>query len=124
MTMFEEEFIGVEWVKKVEELLKGFGARFEAEESVRIHVGDVIVEVSESGGGFAIALSIEIPKSLSLEDVDRCANAYRDMLKLLVKSGTEPSYELDTSIGYTFLRATIELKDVSEVLDLLKKMLS
>jgi hypothetical protein len=122
--MFEEEFIGVKWVKKVEELLKGFGARFEAEESVRIHVGDVIVEVSESGGGFAIALSIEIPKSLSLEDVDRCANAYRDMLKLLVKSGAEPSYELDTSIGYTFLRATIELKDVSEVLDLLRKMLS
>jgi len=125
--VFEEEVIGVggsEWLEKVKRFLRDVGARFEAEESVRIHVGDVVAEVSESGGGFVVTLSVEVPTTLSLEDVDRYANAYRDMLRMIVKAGKEPRYELDTSIGYPFLRAVIELGSIDDVLELLKKMLS
>ena len=125
--VFEEEVIGVggsEWLEKVKRFLRDVGARFEAEESVRIHVGDVVAEVSESGGGFVVTLSVEVPTTLSLEDVDRYANAYRDLLRMIAKAGKEPRYELDTSIGYPFLRAVIELGSIDEVLDLLKKMLS
>jgi len=46
------------------------------------------------------------------------------MLKLLAKAGLEPGYELDTSIGYVFLRAVIAIKDLEELLSTLRKMLS
>jgi phage host-nuclease inhibitor protein Gam len=125
--VFEEEVVsagGSEWLEKVKRFLRDAGVRFEAEESVRIHVGDVVAEVSEREGGFVVTLSVEVPTTLNLEDVDRYANAYRDMLKMIAKAGKEPRYELDTSIGYPFLRAVIELGSIDDVLEMLKKMLS
>ena len=124
--MFEEELVrgGSEWIDRVKDLLKELGARFEAEESVRIHIGDVVAEVMEREGGFVVSVSIEVPKALTLCEVDRYAEAYREMLKLLAKAGLEPGYELDTSIGYVFLRAVIAIKDLEELLSTLRKMLS
>jgi hypothetical protein len=124
--VFEEELVrgGSEWIDKVKDLLKELGARFEAEESVRIHIGDVVAEVMERDGGFVVSVSIEVPKAPALSEVDRYAEAYREMLKLLAKTGLEPGYELDTSIGYVFLRAVIAIKDLEELLSTLRKMLS
>jgi len=124
--VFEEELVrgGSEWIDRVKDLLKELGARFEAEESVRIHIGDVVAEVMEREGGFVVSVSIEVPKALTLCEVDRYAEAYREMLKLLAKAGLEPGYELDTSIGYVFLRAVIAIKDLEELLSTLRKMLS
>ena len=124
--MFEEELVrgGSEWIDRVKDLLKELGARFEAEESVRIHIGDVVAEVMEREGGFVVSVSIEVPKAPALSEVDRYAEAYREMLKLLAKAGLEPGYELDTSIGYVFLRAVIAVKDLEELLSTLRKMLS
>ena len=124
--MFEEELArgGSEWIDRVKDLLKELGARFEAEESVRIHIGDVVAEVMEREGGFVVSVSIEVPKAPALSEVDRYAEAYREMLKLLAKAGLEPGYELDTSIGYVFLRAVIAVKDLEELLSTLRKMLS
>jgi len=124
--VFEEELVrgGSEWIDRVKDLLKELGARFEAEESVRIHIGDVVAEVMEREGGFVVSVSIEVPKALTLSEVDRHAEAYREMLKLLAKAGLEPGYELDTSIGYVFLRAVIAIKDLEELLSTLRKMLS
>ena len=123
--MFEEELVrgGSEWIDRVKDLLKELGARFEAEESVRIHIGDVVAEVMEREGGFVVSVSIEVPKAPALSEVDRYAEAYREMLKLLAKAGLEPGYELDTSIGYVFLRAVIAVKDLEELLNTLRKML-
>jgi hypothetical protein len=124
--VFEEELVrgGSEWIDRVKDLLKELGARFEAEESVRIHIGDVVAEVMEREGGFVVSVSIEVPKAPALSEVDRYAEAYREMLKLLAKAGLEPGYELDTSIGYVFLRAVIAIKDLEELLSTLRKMLS
>jgi hypothetical protein len=123
--VFEEELVrgGSEWIDRVKDLLKELGARFEAEESVRIHIGDVVAEVMERDGGFVVSVSIEVPKAPALSEVDRYAEAYREMLKLLAKAGLEPGYELDTSIGYVFLRAVIAVKDLEELLGTLRKML-
>jgi hypothetical protein len=123
--VFEEELVrgGSEWIDRVKDLLKELGARFEAEESVRIHIGDVVAEVMEREGGFVVSVSIEVPKAPALSEVDRYAEAYREMLKLLAKAGLEPGYELDTSIGYVFLRAVIAVKDLEELLGTLRKML-
>ena len=123
--MFEEELVrgGSEWIDRVKDLLKELGARFEAEESIRIHIGDVVAEVMERDGGFVVSVSIEVPKAPALSEVDRYAEAYREMLKLLAKAGLEPGYELDTSIGYVFLRAVIAVKDLEELLGTLRKML-
>ncbi|MEM0026680.1 MAG: hypothetical protein QXT53_02605 [Ignisphaera sp.] len=113
-----------EWIEKVKELLKCMNIRFEAEESVRIHKDDVVVEIVEKGGRFTISLSIEIPKILEPSEVDRYATAYRSFLELVAKASTEPFYELDTSIGYTFLRALIDVDNVEQLIDKLKTMLS
>jgi len=123
--VLEEELVrgGSEWIDRVKDLLKELGARFEAEESVRIHIGDVVAEVMEREGGFVVSVSIEVPKAPALGEVDRYAEAYREMLKLLAKAGLEPGYELDTSIGYVFLRAVIAVKDLEELLNTLRKML-
>jgi hypothetical protein len=123
--VLEEELVrgGSEWIDRVKDLLKELGARFEAEESVRIHIGDVVAEVMEREGGFVVSVSIEVPKAPALSEVDRYAEAYREMLKLLAKAGLEPGYELDTSIGYVFLRAVIAVKDLEELLNTLRKML-
>lgn len=125
--MFEEvpRFIsGSEWLENVKNLLKNLGVRFEAEESVRIHKDDVVVEVLEKDGRFAVVASVEVPRYLDIEEVDRYVKTYRDLLMFIAKTGLEPSYELDTSIGYTFLRAVVEVEDLGKLLELLRKVLS
>jgi hypothetical protein len=122
--VLEEGLVSSEWIESVKSLLKELGARFEAEESVRIHIGGAVAEVMEREGGFAVSISIEVPKTIALGEVDRHADAYREMLRLIAKAGLEPGYELDTSIGYAFLRAVLTVKDLEELLSILKKMLS
>lgn len=112
-----------EWIEKVKKLLRDMGVRFEAEESVRIHKDDVVIEVMEKGDKFTISISIEIPRALELSEVDRYVAAYRSFLELVAKASTEPFYELDTSIGYTFLRALIDVENVDQLIDKLKTML-
>lgn len=113
-----------EWIEKVKELLKCMNIRFEAEESVRIHRDDVVVEVMEKGGKFTISISIELPKTVELGEVDKYVASYKSFLELVAKASTEPFYELDASIGYTFLRALIDVENVDQLIDKLKAMLS
>lgn len=113
-----------EWIEKVKELLRDMGVRFEAEESVRIHKDDVVIEVMEKGDRFAISISIEIPRSFELGEVDKYVVAYRSFLELVAKASAEPFYELDASIGYTFLRALIDVESIDRLIDKLRTMLS
>jgi sRNA-binding carbon storage regulator CsrA len=125
--MFEEisEFgFGSEWIEVVKDLLKGLGVRFEAEESVRIHRDDIVIEISEKDRKFVVSVNLEIPKYIGLEDLDRYAKSYRDFLEIIAKTGLEPFYELDASTGYTFLRALIEIQNLDKLLEMLKKVLS
>ena len=121
--MFEEEFASSEWIERVKEYLKSIGARFEAEESVRIHRNDVVIEAMEKGDKFSVVISIEIPTKLSLEEVDRYSKAYKEFLEIIAKSSAQPLYELDTSTGYAFLRASIDVENVDSLIELLKKIM-
>ncbi|MDK6028179.1 hypothetical protein QPL79_02215 [Ignisphaera sp. 4213-co] len=123
----EEELIyqgeGSEWIEKVKELLKQIGVRFEAEESVRIHRDDVVIEVVEREGRFTISINMEIPKTVELSELEKHASAYKSFLEIIAKSSAEPFYELDASIGYTFLRALINVDNIEKLLDMLRKIL-
>jgi len=119
-----------EWIKRVIELVKRYGVKFEAEESVRIHVGSAVVEVREADEGFRVTAQIQLPQSESpLQDFDYSAEQFAETMKFVskLKSG-QIVYELDTSLpDYPYFivsrlyRSLDELlKDLEEALKELK----
>jgi len=126
--MMLEEYISIqsssEWIQKVREILDGVGIRYEAEEAIRIHIDDMVLQISETeDGGFTIVASIELSSRPSLQDIDRIINVLGKTLRLLSITERELIYELDTSLpSYPFLYISIRYRDIDELLNDLRKI--
>jgi len=126
--MMLEEYISIqsssEWIQKVREILDSIGIRYEAEEAIRIHINDMVLQISETeDGGFTIVASIELSSRPSLQDIDRIVNVLGKTLRLLSITERELVYELDTSLpSYPFLYISIRYRDLDELLNDLKKI--
>ncbi len=126
--MMLEEYISIqsssEWIQKVREILDSAKIKYEAEEAVRIHLNDTVLQISEAeDGGFTIVASIELSSRPSLQDIDRITNVLGKTLKILSITGRELVYELDTSLpSYPFLYISIRYKGVDELLNDLRKI--
>ncbi len=112
-----------EWIDEIKSILREYNVSFESEESVRVHISDVILEIRRSEENYIITINIEIPKYIDINDIDRYVDAYRIFLEILAKASAEPVYELDSSIGYVFLRALINFKDLGSVISTLRNIL-
>jgi len=114
--VFEEtvEIGGKEWLKRVCEELEKLGVSFEAEENVRIHVDDIVVQIAEGGDkAFSVSISIQLPPS-EVEDLEKYVDSFRKALTIAsrMRSG-ELAYELDTSLpDYPFLYIVRKYDDV------------
>ncbi|ADM28429.1 conserved hypothetical protein [Ignisphaera aggregans DSM 17230] len=126
--MMLEEYISIqsssEWIQKVREILDSVGIRYEAEEAIRIHIDDMVLQISETeDGGFTIVASIELSSRPSLQDIDRIVNVLGKTLRLLSITERELVYELDTSLpSYPFLYISIRYRDLDELLNDLRKI--
>ena len=121
----EEVGAELEWIDTVKNFLRERNIRFEAEESVRIHLNDVLIEISRlDEDKYIMLINIEIPKTLSIDEIDRYSSMYRDFLRIISRASAEPMYELDTSTGYVFLRASLEIHGLNNLINSLEKILS
>jgi len=115
-----------EWIKRVVELVKRYGVKFEAEESVRMHVGGAVVEVREADEGFRVTAQIQLPQSESpLQDFDYVAEQFAETMKLVskLKSG-HIVYELDTSLpDYPYFIVSRIYRSLDELLKDLEEAL-
>lgn len=111
------------WAKRLQGFLRDRGISFEAEgEATRIHLGDIVVEVAEAGGGRGYAVVITVPLPGSSREADEAAGrALADAIRLAGLLGAEGlGYELDTSLpGYPSLRIIVEYMDPRELADTL-----
>ena len=128
MNNFSEEYIEDldeihDWIDKIKDLLREYNIRFEAEENIRIHLSDLVIEIMRSGENYTMNINIEIPKSVEASELSRYVNTYKIFLETISKIGIEPAYELDTSIGYVFLRALIVFRDLESLIGKLREIL-
>lgn len=91
-----------EVLDRVSQIASRLGLSFEKEESVRIHIGEVQVQVVPEGERAAsVTISLPLPSEYStIEDIESLVNSYRAALTvfLSLKSFDEAKYELDTSL--------------------------
>jgi hypothetical protein len=125
---FSEEYIEDlaethDWIDKIKDLLRKYNIRFEAEENIRIHLSDLVIEIMRGGENYTMNINIEIPKSIEASELSRYVNTYKIFLETISKIGIEPTYELDTSIGYVFLRALIVFRDLESLIGKLREIL-
>ncbi len=90
---------GAEWVKKLAKKLEELGVDHEYEgESLRLHIGDLVVEVStHPEGGYMVSMQVPLPGP-SEENVDQYVETYRKAVKLYARLKGEAEYQLDTSL--------------------------
>ncbi len=106
-----------EWVKKLKKALEEAGVSFEAEETVRIHLGDLVVEVGEAEKGPTVTVSLQLPGAPpSAEEVESYTKTYQLALKLVSRLTGELGYELDTSLpGYPLLHIVVAYTDADKM---------
>ena len=117
-----------EWAKKIQGFLKERGVSFEAEgEATRIHLDDIVVEVTEaeSGEGYAIVITVPLPGSSSEALDEATSRTLASAMKLAgLLDAEELGYELDTSLpGYPSLRIIVEYSDPNTLADKLVEAL-
>jgi len=116
----------VEWTKRVVELVKRYGVKFEAEESVRMHIGSAVVEIREADEGFRVTAQIQLPQSESpSQDFDYAAEQFAETMKFVskLKSG-QIVYELDTSLpDYPYFIVSRLYRSLDELLKDLEEAL-
>ncbi len=114
-------------LEEVAKIAKELGLSFEKEESVRIHIDDVVIEVSPSNGGGKVTISIQLlPEGASSEEVEGVVKSFKKALEIASKlEGGELTYELDTSLpSYPYLYIVRSYESKEKLLDDLKKALS
>ncbi len=128
--MMLEEVISIqnrdsEWIQMVREVLDRAGIRYEAEESIRIHIDDVVLQISEAEGkGFIVTASVELSSRPTMQDIERIIDTLKRTLTILSITGREFVYELDTSLpSYPFLYISINYGDIYELLEDLRKVI-
>ncbi len=106
-----------EWVDKLVNGLKELGLSYEVEENVRIHIDDLVIQVSESGDGYTVTISVQLPPS-EIDDVGRYVESYRKALEIVSKLSGEIVYELDTSLpDYPFLYISRRYSDPNKMIE-------
>jgi len=119
---------GKTWIKELRKILDELGISYEAEENVRVHVGEVVVqigELEEDERGYYVTASISLPSSEStLEEFDYYMDSFKAALKLILGLSGEVKYELDTSLpDYPVLHITKKFNDAEKLVEDLKNVL-
>ena len=91
-----------EWVDRLKRVFEELGLSYEIEEAVRVHIDDLIIQLSEAedGQGISVSISVALPsEDMTLEDAEKCAKSIEKALRIaaMLNRG-ELSYELDTSL--------------------------
>ena len=113
-------------LEEVARIAKELGLSFEKEESVRIHVDDVVVEVSPTESGARVTISIQLmPEGATREDVESVVKSFKRALEIAAAlENGELSYEVDTSLpSYPYLYIVRSYSDASKLVEDLKKAL-
>jgi len=116
------------WIKELRKVLDELGISYEAEENVRVHVGEVVVQIGEfeeGEKGYYVTASINLPSSEStLEEFDYYMDSFKVALKLMLGLTGEIRYELDTSLpDYPVLHITRKFNDAGKLVENLKNTL-
>jgi len=119
---------GKTWIKELRKILDELGINYEAEENIRVHVGEVVVQIGEfeeGEKGYYVTASISLPSSEStLEEFDYYMNSFKAALKLILGLAGEVKYELDTSLpDYPVLHITRKFNDAGKLVEDLKNVL-
>ena len=116
------------WIKELRKILDELGISYEAEENIRVHVGEVVVQIGEfeeGEKGYYVTASISLPSSEStLEEFDYYMDSFKAALKLVLGLTGEVRYELDTSLpDYPVLHITKKFNDAGKLVEDLKSIL-
>jgi len=119
---------GKTWIKELRKVLDELGVSYEAEENIRVHVGEVVVQIGEfeeGEKGYYVTTSINLPSSDStLQEFDYYMNSFKTALKLILGLTGELKYELDTSLpDYPVLHVTRKFDDAGKLIENLKNVL-
>jgi len=120
-----------EWIDRLKNVLEELGLSYEIEEAVRIHINNMIVQISEgSEGEMNVSISVALPSSeVSVDDVGRYVSDIEKAFSLAARlSRGELLYELDTSLpSYPTLYITRVYRDrdalVNDLIDALRSMI-
>ena len=87
------------WLKRIRDAVEEIGYSFEFEETLRIHVGDVIVEVGADENRYTVTVSVQLPGGeASEEELDYYTRLYEQALRVVLGLSGELRYEIDTSL--------------------------
>ncbi|AEM39778.1 hypothetical protein Pyrfu_1925 [Pyrolobus fumarii 1A] len=113
------------WLKKLRDVVEEVGYSYEAEETMRIHIGDIIVEVGVEDGKYAVTVSVPLPGSGATdEEVDYYARLYEQGLRVLLGLGGDVKYEVDTSLpDYPSLHMTRLYDDADKLVEDMSRLL-
>ncbi len=90
---------GAEWVKRLAKKLEEAGVEHEYEgESLRLHLGELVVEVTtHPEGGFMVSMQVPLPGG-SEDKPDQYVSAFANAVKLFLRLSGDAEYQLDTSL--------------------------
>lgn len=104
-----------EWIDRLKKVFEELGISYEIEEAVRIHINDMIVQISEGNEGeMNVSISVALPSSeVSVDDVSKYARDIEKAFNLAARLNRgELLYELDTSLpSYPTLYITRVYRD-------------
>lgn len=87
------------WLKRIRDAVEEIGYSFEFEETLRVHVGDVIVEVGADENRYTVTVSVQLPGGeASEEELDYYTRLYEQALRVVLGLSGELKYEVDTSL--------------------------
>ncbi len=109
------------WLKRIRDAVEELGYSYEFEETLRVHVGDVIVEVGveEGGKGYTVTVSVQLPPSDAAEDeLEYYSRLYEQALRVVLGLEGEVRYEIDTSLpDYPALHIVRVYRDPEKLAD-------
>ncbi|NPA97561.1 MAG: hypothetical protein GXO32_08180 [Crenarchaeota archaeon] len=114
-------------LEEVAKVARELGLSYEKEESVRIHVDDIIIEVTPTEQGAKVTLSLQLmPEGASREDVENVVKSFRRALEIAAElENGELSYEIDTSLpSYPYLYIVRSYSDPAKLVEDLRKALA
>ena len=117
-----------QWLKRIRDVVEELGYSFEYEETLRVHVGDVILEVGAEGDKYTITVSVQLPPGdFSEDELDYYLRMYEQALRVVAGLSGELRYEIDTSLPeYPSLHVTRVYADpeklADELIEKLKKL--
>ena len=93
--------MSAQWLKRIRDAVEEIGYSFEFEETLRVHVGEVILEVGVGEGGktYTVTVSVQLPpRDASEDELDYYLRMYEHALRVIMGLGGDLRYEIDTSL--------------------------